>query len=218
MGPNGWWFRREIHPGLQCDFAVSYPPQAFIDYGLEYVTLDPRWEFGPVIPEPADFAWLQLAIHHLLPGGTAAVVLPTYVLSKNDLELADAEIIRVRRNLISEGVVRCIIALPTDSGTGSNIPTALWICKRRTPRDYPSDVDPHAQEVLLIDLSSSNSLADGDAGLADARWRRRIADFYRQWDSDRPLPEDSELAQLSASVSIERILDSGGDLRPSRWQ
>lgn len=214
LGLGGWWFRRELHPGLKCDFAVCYPPSSFIDYGLEYVLLDSRWEFGPGIPDPADFAWLQLALHHLVPGGTAAVVLSADTLSSDEPELA-----RVRRNMVGEGIVRCIISLPSAPQSNHASPTALWVCTQKGPESSVGSIDPFTQEVLLIDLDNGKLLNESATGKfgEDIVLPQRVADLYHRWVENSSINPKNEVAATSMSVSIAELLGSGGNLAPAHW-
>ncbi|AGG66210.1 HsdM family class I SAM-dependent methyltransferase [Corynebacterium callunae] len=213
-GPGGWWFRQEMHPGLECDFCVSYPPASFIDSGLEFVLTDPRWEFGPGMPDPADFAWLQLAYHHLRPGGTAAVMLSADTLFSDDWEMN-----RVRTNMISEGVVRCIIHLSSGNHPGgSHVPTALWVCSR-PDNDMSSTVQGHGrdQQILLVDLSQAVSGVSDSRDVGSDRVLQKIISFYYHWGLNNSLPVPLDLTELAISISADKILDGGGKLIPSYW-
>lgn len=206
-GPGGWWFSQETHPGLTFDFVASYPPTLFVDSNLEFVFADPRWEFGAGIPDPADFAWLQLAYHHLRPGGTAAVVLSRETLSSDDPDLN-----LVRTGLISEGVVRCIICLPHNENA---IPTALWICIRPQVSSSISTVNSE-REILLIDLSKETS-SEIDPEKSANLSVQTISDLYHQWNMTHRPYILNDLKNILVSIASKRILDSKSILDPIFW-
>ncbi|AKK08308.1 N-6 DNA Methylase [Corynebacterium testudinoris] len=212
-GPGGWWFLRELHPGLRCDFSISYPPANFMDSGLEYVMLDPRWEFGSAIPNPAYFAWLQIAIHHLRPGGVAAVVL-----SPESLSTVDEEQAFIRRSLVRSGALRCIIHLPSGPEIVNHHPTALWLCQRpHTDVALLKTAAPPNQQVLLVDLSG---IAHPSAGVSDSFEKslfQDTADFYQRWNLSECASPPPELAGISVILPICELLDERTILSPSFW-
>ena len=68
---------------------------------------DGRWKYGIPPPGNANFAWVQHFIHHLAPRGVAG-----FVLSKGSLTSKSSNEDVIRKNIVEEGLVDCIVNLP----------------------------------------------------------------------------------------------------------
>ena len=61
---------------IAADVVVLDPPFGVVKWGDVAVYQDPRWFYGPPSPNDSNFAWLQVALMSLRPGGVALVDLP----------------------------------------------------------------------------------------------------------------------------------------------
>ncbi|MFD0782623.1 class I SAM-dependent DNA methyltransferase, partial [Micromonospora azadirachtae] len=69
-------------PSLRADVIVANFPFGIHDWGHDRLAYDPRWTYGlPPRTEP-ELAWVQHALAHLSPGGTAAVLMPPAAASR----------------------------------------------------------------------------------------------------------------------------------------
>lgn len=123
-------------PNLRADVVVVEPP-----FGMHWdpssKLLDPRFTFGIPPKSSSDLAWVQHAIAHLNPGGTAFVLTSPGAMFRSGAER------NIRANLLSAGCVQAIIGLPSKMLPHTSIGPALWVVRR-----------PHeASDVLLIDAS-----------------------------------------------------------------
>ena len=108
------------HPDLEADFAFSHPPFNMSDWGGERRADDERWRFGIPPRGNANFAWVQHIIHHMAPGGTAAIVLANSSMS-SPLPSEGA----IRGNLVEAGLVNCVVALPGQLFYATEIPARV---------------------------------------------------------------------------------------------
>lgn len=116
-------------PGTAVDAVVSAPPA---ESAWEYDELidDPRWAHGLPPRSEAALAWLQHCLHVVRPGGDVVLLLPAAVASRRAGR-------RIRANLLRDGVVRAVFALPaTDAGLSVG---HLWVLRRHAPGGSPPD-------------------------------------------------------------------------------
>jgi type I restriction enzyme M protein len=131
------------HPKLKADYVIANPP--FNDgskgekgWGADRIAdKDPRLaiqvtdkdgrETKPTLAaRNANTMWILHFLHHLAEGGTAGFVMATGELSNG--ELARLE---VRRALVEQDYVDCIVQLPGQLFANTQIPCALWFLSRR---------------------------------------------------------------------------------------
>ncbi|RCG31478.1 hypothetical protein DQ384_07775 [Sphaerisporangium album] len=80
------------------------------------------WLFGPPPPHNDNYAWLQFAVGSLLPGGKAAVLMPHQAgVSSDEREHA------IRREMVEQGTVEAIIALPARLFPVTTTAVTIWV-------------------------------------------------------------------------------------------
>lgn len=130
-------------PNLHADAIVAEPP-----FGMHWLRsqniADPRWVFGVPPATNSELAWLQHAISHLAPDGSAYVVTSTSPLTARGSSAA------IRAELLRHGWVEAVVLLPPKMLPHTVIPVALWVLRQA---DHPSS----SVEVLLIDASAAES-------------------------------------------------------------
>lgn len=100
-------FLKDLHPDLKADFVLANPPFNQSDWGQELLREDARWKYGLPPAGNANFAWIQHMLYHLAPHGIMATVLANGSLSSNTSGEGE-----IRKNLITNNIVDCIVALP----------------------------------------------------------------------------------------------------------
>ncbi|WP_460362106.1 HsdM family class I SAM-dependent methyltransferase [Actinocorallia lasiicapitis] len=138
--------RDDRFPDLKADLVVCDPPTGQPDWGRDDLMLDPRWELGLPPKAEGDLAWLQHCYFHTAPGGRALVVLPASAAYRRSGR-------RLRGDLVRNGMLDTLVALPGGLVPGHAAPVHLWIL-RRPPL-------PNA-DVRLIDLSDADLTAPLD--------------------------------------------------------
>lgn len=216
LGPEwGDSFHDDRHPDLRADFILANPPFNISNWGGERLTEDKRWEYGTPPPGNANYAWLQHMLHHLSPTGTMGVVLANGSLTVNSSGQGD-----IRRKMIEDDVVECIVALPSQLFYSVQIPVSLWfLTKDKTARKVRSERPQRNRkgEVLLIDAR--------ELGYMESRTHRnlspddvtKIADAFNSWRGDPNLPPYEDLPGFCASVIIGQVAEAGYVLSPGRF-
>lgn len=122
---NADTFFNDCHPTLKADFVMANPPFNLSDWGADRLAEDQRWKYGVPPSGNANFAWLQHMIYHLAPNGKIGMVLANGSLSSQTGGEGD-----IRRRIIEDDLVSCIIAMPTQLFYTTQIPVSLWFLAR----------------------------------------------------------------------------------------
>lgn len=117
-------FHEDLHKDLKADFILANPPFNISDWGQEKLVDDYRWKYGIPPKGNANYAWLQHMISKLSVNGKAAIVLANGSLSVGGQEG------EIRKNLIENDLVDCIVAMPSNLFYTVTIPCSVWILNR----------------------------------------------------------------------------------------
>ncbi|MFL5789570.1 MAG: N-6 DNA methylase, partial [Flavisolibacter sp.] len=114
-------FLNDAHKDLKADFIIANPPFNDSDWGGELLRKDSRWVYGVPPVGNANYAWIQHFVYHLSQNGQAGVVLAKGALTSK--VSGEGEI---RKTMITEGIIDCIVNLPPKLFLNTQIPAALW--------------------------------------------------------------------------------------------
>jgi hypothetical protein len=189
---------QDAYPGLRADVVLCDPPYGLKTHFPAAALADGRWKFGVPGPGVADFAWLQHAIHHLTADGRGYVLLPASTLSRNG---RDAEI---RAQLLRQGAVEAIVALPPRAAEHTAISLALWIVRRPADESNP--------KILLIDgtRASTQRREPLDEPLIE-----HITGAIEVWRQHADVLETDR--GFAIGVPVMDLLGPRANLRPARW-
>jgi type I restriction enzyme M protein len=140
-------FLNDAHPDLKADFVIANPPFNDSDWSGELLRTDGRWKYGIPPVGNANYAWILHFLYHLSPKGMAGFVMHCSAASvKTGVE------VEIRKKLLESGLVRCMVALPTQLFSNTTLPVHIWILSRKpNPR----------KEVMMIDAYDYGKLDDG---------------------------------------------------------
>jgi type I restriction enzyme M protein len=99
---------------------MANPPFNVKDWWNETLADDPRWEYGIPLEGNANFAWLQHMLWHLAPNGSMALLLANGSMSSNTSGEDE-----IPKNLIENDLVECMVALPGQLFTNTQIPACI---------------------------------------------------------------------------------------------
>lgn len=114
-------FFDDRHPQLKADFIMANPPFNLSDWGADKLKEDVRWQYGLPPASNANFAWMQHMIFHLAPQGRIGLVLANGSLSSQSSGEGE-----IRKKIIEDDLVDCIIAMPPQLFYTTQIPVSLW--------------------------------------------------------------------------------------------
>ncbi len=174
------------HETLRADFVLANPP--FNDgskgengWGADKIpNNDPRLKIGgtklPLSPRNANTMWMLHFLSHLKEGGTAGFVMATGELSNS--ETARLE---VRKVLVENNTVDCIVQLSGQLFANTQIPCTLWFLSKN--RNGEKGFRPRTGEILFIDGRKLGALIPGSRkqkALSEADLEQ-VAAVYRQF-------------------------------------
>lgn len=218
-------FHEDLHKGLMAKYVLANPPFNDSDWGGEKLKGDTRWRYGVPPAGNANFAWLQHIIYHLAPDGYAGVVLANGSLSsqqsgEGDIRRALIEGITVteaEKQVHYHGLVDCIVALPGQLFSTTQIPVCLWFLTRDKSNGLSRDkkLRDRTNEILFIDARNLGhmvsrtlkELAEDEIG--------RIADTYHSWREAGG--RYSDVPGFAKSATLEEVKAQGFVLTPGRY-
>lgn len=206
---HGDTFHNDRHPDLRADYILANPPFNISDWGGERLREDPRWAFGTPPVGNANFAWVQHIVHHLAPTGTAGFVLANGSMSSN--QSGEGEI---RKNLVEQDLVDCMVAMPGQLFYSTQIPVCLWFLAR--DRRTGKFRDRHG-EVLFIDARKLGRMADRTHRELTDEDIARIAGAYHAWRGEADAGTYADVAGFCKSATLEEIRKHGHVLTPGRY-
>ncbi len=202
-------FLKNAHSDLKADFILANPPFNQKEWGVDILQEDARWKYGTPPNGNANYGWMQHMLYHLSPNGVMATVLSNGSLSSNTSGEGD-----IRKNLVDNDLVECIVALPKQLFYNTGIPACIWFLRRG--RSASSDA---INEVLFIDAS--------EMGFMKSRVHRdftkediaKIRDTYLNWRSKGEAMSSpyQDIKGFCKSATLENIQKHSYVLTPGRY-
>ena len=207
-------FHNDRHKDLKADFILANPPFNISDWGGEQLQDSHLWKYGVPPVGNANYAWLQLFINKLNTTGTAGIVLANGSMTTNAGTEGD-----IRKQLITEGLVDCMVALPTQLFYNTQIPACLWFLARNRTNHKFRD---RSGEVLFIDArkmgvmtSRKNRKLTSGAEGEETNDIQQIAETYHNWRSKDGNYED--IPGFCKAATLAEIEANNYVLTPGRY-
>ncbi len=200
-------FHNDQHKDLKADFILANPPFNISDWGGERLREDVRWKYGVPPTGNANYAWIQHFIHHLSPTGIAGFVMANGSLSSNTSGEGE-----IRKNLVKNGLVDCIVALPDKLFYTTQIPACLWFVSKDR---YNNKFRDRHNEILFIDARKMGKMIDRRHRELTDEDITAISQTYHNWRNKNGKYEDKK--GFCKAVSIEEVEKNGFVLTPGRY-
>jgi type I restriction enzyme M protein len=239
-------FLRDLHPDLKADYILANPPFNISDWSGKLLENDVRWRYGTPPASNANYAWIQHFIHHLAPPNGHGGGMAGFVMANGSLSSGSGGEGEIRRKIVEDDLVDCIVALPAQLFLTTGIPACLWFLTRdKTGRNLKQGGRDRRGETLFIDARKLGTMQtrtlrvltggdDGETilaeGLGDPKPDSdlgRVAYTFRQWRGEPPPgwwdeSGESEWAYhdipgFCKSETIESIGKQGFVLTPGRY-
>lgn len=209
-------FLKDAHPDLKADFILANPPFNQNDWGVDLLQEDGRWKYGTPPSGNANYGWMQHMLYHLSPKGVMATVL-----SNGSLSTSSSGEGNIRKNLVENDLVECIVALPKQLFYNTGIPACIWFLRREKAN--------HRKEVLFIDASELGYMKDRAhknlSDLDDEKKRgnfhengwgdiQKISNTYLNWRKNNNYQDQIGFCK---AASIEEIIKHEYVLTPGRY-
>lgn len=183
-------FFDDQHPTLKADFIMANPPFNLDKWGQPSLQEDVRWKYGIPPSGNANFAWMQHMIHHLSPKGKIGLVLANGALSSQTGGEGE-----IRKNIILDDLVECIVALPSQLFYSTGIPVSLWFLSRTKKQPGKTLFIDARNMGTMVTRKLRELTADGDI--------KKIADTYNAF-IDGTLENEKGFCAVVETAEIEK--------------
>src|SRR5690554_3889077 len=165
------------------------------------------WKYGIPPVGNANYAWLQLFINKLSTTGTAGIVLANGSMTTNAGTEGE-----IRKQLITEGLVDCMVALPTQLFFNTQIPACLWFFARNRKNHKFRD---RSGEILFIDARNLGTMVNRKNKKLTDEDIAKISETYHHWRNPEGQYED--IQGFCKSASINEVEANDFVLTPGRY-
>jgi type I restriction enzyme M protein len=204
-------FTRDQHPDLRADFVMANPPFNIKEWWDGKLEGDARWKYGTPPQGNANFAWVQHMLHHLAPNGSMALLLANGSMSSNSSGEGD-----IRRALIEADLVECMVALPGQLFTNTQIPACIWfLTKNKAKRSRPgaAALRDRRGETLFIDARKLGFMKDRVLRDFTKEDIEKIAGTFREWRAGN----HEDVSGFCNSANLREIATNEFSLTPGRF-
>jgi len=200
-------FLNDTHKDLKADYVIANPPFNDSDWSGDLLRKDGRWKYGVPPAGNANYAWIQHFVYHLAPSGIAG-----FVLAKGSLTSKTSGEGEIRKSLVEDRLVDCIVNLPPKLFLNTQIPASLWFLSRNKANGkYRNRTD----EILFIDARNMGHLINRRTREFSDEDIQKIADTYHNWRN--PDGDYEDVKGFCNSASIERMCELDFVLTPGRY-
>jgi type I restriction enzyme M protein len=211
-------FFKDQHPDLKADFILANPPFNQKQWrGENELVDDPRWAGFDVPPTGnANYAWIMHMISKLSENGTAGFVLANGSMSTNTSGEGE-----IRKKIIEQDLVDCMIALPGQLFYTTQIPVCLWfISKNKKAVDASGDFAKRRNrqgETLFIDAREMGSMVSRVTKELTNDDIAHISCTYHAWRGEDKDGAYEDVAGYCKSASLDDIRANDYSLTPGRY-
>ncbi|WP_448229991.1 class I SAM-dependent DNA methyltransferase [Pseudoxanthomonas mexicana] len=191
-------YTRDLHPDLRADFIMANPPFNMKEWNAGVRDDDPRWKYGVPPAGNANFAWLQHMIHHLAPNGSLGLLLANGSMSSNTNNEGE-----IRKAIIEADLIECMVALPGQLFTNTQIPACIWFLTRT--KAARGDWRSRTGETLFIDARNLGYMKD--RVLRDFDYEKdilKIANTFHAWKKGEGYADEAGFCKSTDLAGIRK--------------
>lgn len=211
-GQPGDTLLNDLHPDLRADYVMANPPFNMKEWWNAKLENDWRWLPGCTPPQGnANFAWLQHMLAHLAPTGSMALLLANGSMSSNTNNEGE-----IRKQLVERDHVECMVALPGQLFTNTQIPACIWFLTKDKANGFNLDKKKRDRrgKFLFIDARQLGYMKDRvlrDFTVDDIK---EVADTFHAWQQDEGY---ADVPGFCYSASLADIRKHEHVLTPGRY-
>ena len=170
---------------------------------------DVRWKYGIPPTGNANFAWVQHFIHHIAPSGIAGFVLANGSMSSNTSGEGE-----IRKRIIEDDLVDCMIALPSQLFYNTMIPACLWFLSK--------DKMNHGKrkrvgEILFIDARNMGHMINRRNKELTEEDLKKITNTYHSWRGEKNCGKYEDVLGFCKSATLKDVEKNNFILTPGRY-
>src|SRR5690625_118842 len=169
---------------------------------------DVLWKYDVPLKGNANFACIQHMVSKLAPSGTAGFVLANGSMSTNTTGEFE-----IRKKLIEEDLVECIVTLPGQLFYSTQIPVCLWFVTKNKAKNAKRE---RAGEILFIDAREIGYMSTRTLKEFKEKDIAQVADVYHAWrGTNDQVYED--VAGFCKVAKLEEVKGHDYILTPGRY-
>ena len=191
-------FTEDLHKDLKADFILANPPFN-LEWDRDKVEDDPRWKYGLPPKNNANYAWLQHMISKLSQNGKMACILANGSLSASGQEG------EIRKKIIENDLVDCIIAMPTNLFYTVTVPCSIWIINRNKKQKG---------KTLFINANNYGTMVTRRLRELSETDIKKVAETYHNYQNNENYENKKGFCY---SATIEEIKSNEFVLTPGRY-
>ncbi len=210
-------FTSDQHPDLRADYVMANPPFNISEWWDAKLEGDPRWRYGTPPRGNANFAWIQHMLHHLAPQGSMALLLANGSMSSGSGGEG-----QIRQALLEADLVECMVALPGQLFTNTQIPACIWfLTKSKAARPLNPQLSTlnsfrdRTGQTLFIDARKLGYMIDRVLRAFTAEDLGKITGTFQKWK--RSAADYADVPGFCKSATLEEIAAHGFVLTPGRY-
>lgn len=191
-------FLDDQHWDLRADFVMANPPFNMSDWWHESLTGDLRWkDYGTPPQNNANYAWILHMLFHLTDTGSMALLLANGSMSSNTSGEGE-----IRKKLVKGDLVECMVALPGQLFTNTQIPACIWFLTKN--KKVGNGKRDRRGQTLFIDARQLGYMKDRvlrDFTSADLA---RIVNTYHAWQRGGDYKDEAAFCFSADLAAIEK--------------
>jgi len=165
----------------------------------------------------ANYAWIQHFLYHLAPNGQAG-----FVLAKGSLTTKTSGEGDIRKALIENNLIDCIVNLPAKLFLNTQIPASLWFMNRNRASTGSATgsekFNNRSNEILFIDARNLGHLINRRTKELSEEDIQKIAQTYHNWRASTGSASAYEdIAGFCAAAPISKVKELDYVLTPGRY-
>lgn len=186
---NADTFTNDQHKTLKANYVLANPPFN-MEWPQSQVSGDVRWKYGLPPAANANYAWMQHMIHHLAPGGKLGLILANGSLSSQASGEGD-----IRKAIVEDDLVECIVAMPSQLFYTTQIPVCLWFISRGKKREG---------ETLFIDARNMGTMVTRKLRELTDEDIQKIARTVERWQNGEGYENEAGFCYAAATDEIKK--------------
>ncbi|TBR43905.1 SAM-dependent DNA methyltransferase [Marinomonas agarivorans] len=226
---NADTFLDDQHPDLRADYVMANPPFNIKDWWNARLEGDIRWKHGTPPQGNANYGWIQHMLHHLNNNGSMGLLLANGSMSSNTNNEGE-----IRKALIEADLVECMVALPGQLFTNTQIPACIWFLTKNKAQRSASVVGVGSTgaakkggtsptqkgkrdrrgETLFIDARNLGFMKDRVLRDFEPKDIKKIADTFHAWQTGTDYQDEKGFC---FSAKIEDMQKHDYVLTPGRY-
>lgn len=195
-------YTHDQHPDLRADFVMANPPFNMKEWDTGVSDDDPRWQYGTPPTGNANFAWLQHMLYHTAPNGSLGLLLSNGSMSSTTNNEGT-----IRRSLIENDLVECMVALPGQLFTNTQIPACIWfLTKNKQARTSAAgrELADRRGKVLFIDARNLGYMKDRVLRDFTQDDLNTVTNTFHNWQTDTGYEDQAGFCKSAELAELEK--------------